>query len=102
MAIETKPGQSIRVTIKKAITRASARKTLERLFLSDKTVAKPLEIRSENFIPLPKTRGGRIWTKRPNKLHLPLKTGDSATIKATPQAMKDLGSVSAFVEVAGK
>jgi hypothetical protein len=99
MATEAKPGQTLRVTIKKSINRESARKTLSRLFLQDKTHSGPIEARSANFIELPKRRGGCIWTKRPNKVHPPLNRGDAATIKATPQTVKDLKSVQAFVEV---
>jgi hypothetical protein len=93
------PGQTVRVTIKRLINRAAARKTVERLFLKDKSQRSPLDARSDNFLPLPKRRGGCIWTKRPNKVHPQLATGDSATIKATPQAMRDLNSVKEFVEV---
>jgi len=99
MAIQAKPGQTIRVEIKKLITRDAARKTIERLFLKDRTHSDPLDARSANFIPLPKRRGGCIWTKRPNKIHPPLNAGDAATIKATPQSLRDLSSVEAFVEV---
>lgn len=99
MPVEAKLGQQVRVTVKKTINRASARKTIERLFMKDKTVAAPVEARSENFIPLPKRRGGCIWTKRPNKVHLPLNTGHSALITVTPQSLKDLASVDAFVDV---
>ena len=99
MAIATKPGQTLRVTINKNITRASARKTIERLFMQDKTHSGPLDARSANFIPLPKRRGGCIWTKRCNKVHPPLNSGDTATIKSTPQTIKDLKSVEAFVQV---
>lgn len=102
MAIEAKPGQSLRVTITKAITRDSARKTLERLFMKDMSIAGPLEDRTANFIPLPKRRGGCIWTKRVNKVHPKLDRGVAATIKATPQVMRDLGSVASFVEVAAQ
>ena len=102
MAIDLKPGQQVRVTISKTINRAAARRTIERLFSKDKSVTKPLALRSRNFIPLPKRRGGQIWTKRPNKLHLPLNKGDAATFTATPQAIKDLASVEDFVQVAGK
>ncbi len=98
MALDVKTGQTVRVTINKTINRAAARKTLERIFLKDKSVAAPLEARSANFIPLPKRRGGQIWTKRPNKVHPLLNRGDAATIVATPQAVRDLGSVSDFVE----
>ena len=100
MAIEAKPGQSIRVTIKKMINRDSARKTLWRLFMGDNAVAEPIAVRSANFAPRPKRRGGCIWTKRPNKVHPKLDRGDVATINATPQALKDLNSVAAFIDVA--
>ena len=99
MASELKPGGTVKVTVNKNITRDSARKTLERLFMKDKSVSKPIETRSRNFIPLPKRRGGQIWTKRPNKVHPDLNKGASAMILATPQAIKDLASVANFVEV---
>ena len=99
MALDLQPGKTVRVTINKTINRASARKTLERLFMSDKAVAKPIERRSRNFIPLPKRRGGQIWTKRPNKVHPGLGRGAAATIRTTPQAIKDLKSVEAFIQV---
>jgi len=100
MAIELKPGKSVTVKIKKLVNRESARKTLERLFMKDKSVAKPLDERSDNFIPLPKRRGGCIWTKRPNKLHPALDRGAQATVKTTPQSIRDLKSVEAFIEIA--
>jgi len=62
MAIDLKPGTTVRVTINKHINRESARKTLERLFMKDKAVSGPIEKRSRNFIPLPKRRGGAIWS----------------------------------------
>jgi hypothetical protein len=100
MAVETKPGGSVRVTISKTINREAARMTLERLFMMDKSVAKPLQVRAKNFKELPKRRGGQIWTKRPNKVHPDLVKGDAATIKATPQHIRDLASVADFVHVA--
>jgi hypothetical protein len=100
MAKEAKPGGTVRVTISKTITRDSARKTLERLFMMDKKVSKPIALRSRNFKELPKRRGGVIWTKRPNKVHPGLAKGAVATIKATPQHIRDLASVSDFVQVA--
>ena len=101
MAIDAKSGQTVRVTINKTINRASARKTIERLFMKDKAVAAPIAKRESNFKELPKRRGGRIWTKHPNKVHLTLARGDAATLKMTPQSIRDLGSVSDFVEIAG-
>ena len=99
MATELKSGQTIRVTISKTINRAAARKTIERLFMQDKTVVKPLDVRSRNFKEIPKRRGGQIWTKRANKLHPTLTPGAAATIKTTPQSLKDLNSVATFIEV---
>jgi hypothetical protein len=100
MAIDVKPGQTVRVTISKNINRAAARKTIERLFMKDNAVRGPLDRRSRNFKELPKRRGGQIWTKRPNKLHPALNRGDAATIKVTPQAVRDLNSVSDFLQLA--
>jgi hypothetical protein len=99
MAMELKAGQVVRVTISKSIARASARKTIERLFLKDKAIAKPIRQRSRNFIAIPKRRGGCVWTKRPNMLHPELETGTAATIVATAQAIRDLASVEGFVSV---
>lgn len=100
MANTAKTGQTLKVTVNKTPNRASALKTLERLFMKDRAVARPIEIRSKNFKELPKRRGGQIWTKRPNKVHPSLDKGASATLKATPQVLRDLASVSTFVTVA--
>jgi hypothetical protein len=97
-----KTGQTITVKVAKQITRDAARKTLERLFMQDKNVCKPINARTANFEELPKRRGGCIRTKRPNKVHPELTQGASATIKATPQTLRDLKSVEAFVEVSAK
>jgi hypothetical protein len=102
MALDIKAGQTVRVTISKAVNREGARKTLERLFMKDKAVVAPLDARAANFIPLPKRRGGCIWTKRPNKVHPEMNLGAQATITATPQAIRDLKSVETFVTIAAK
>ncbi len=99
MPIEFKPGQTLRVTINKTISREGARKTLERLFMQDKAFRAPLDARSRNFKELPKRRGGQIWTKRPNKLHPALTRGVSASVRLTPQTVKDLNSVENFIDV---
>src|SRR5438270_12596827 len=99
MALDVKTGQTIRITVAKNINRESARKTIERLFLKDKAVRQPIAIRSRNFKELPKRRGGVIWTKRPNKVHPSLDRGAAATVKATPQLLRDLNSVESFIEV---
>ena len=99
MAFDFKPGTSLKVTISKAIPREAARKTLERLFMTDIAIKGPIDARERGFSPKPKRRGGRIWTKWPNKVHPVLTKGVVATVKATPQALKDLGSVSDLIEV---
>jgi hypothetical protein len=99
MAFEFKPGQTVRVTIKKAVKREAARKTLERLFMLDKGFAKPIADRSANFYDKPKRRGGCIWTKRANKVHPNLTKGDAASVKVTLQSLSDLNSVAEFVDV---
>src|SRR5207237_163328 len=102
MAFDFKPGTALRVTINKEISRAAARKTLERLFMTDRAIYGPIDTREKNFKARPKRRGGRVWTKYPNKVHPKLDRGVAATIKATPQALKDLASVEDFVEVAAQ
>jgi len=99
MALNLKTGKTVRVTISKTITRESARKTIERLFMRDKAISKPIAARSRNFEELPKRRGGCIWTKRPNKVHPALEKGASAGVLITPQSIRDLNSVEAFVNV---
>ena len=99
MPMDLKTGQTVRVTITKNINRAAAKSTLERLFMQDKAVARPIAVRSANFKELPKRRGGQIWTKRPNKVHPNLSRGAAATIKATPHSIKHLRSVETFIEV---
>jgi hypothetical protein len=100
MAIEAKPGQTLRVTINKRVSNEAARKTLERLFMKDKGISGPIALRSRNFIPLPKRRGGCIWTKYPNKVHPVLEKGVAASVTVTPQSLRDLNSVEKFVEIA--
>ena len=99
MALNLESGKLVRVTISRTITREAARKTLERLFMRDKAIRNPIDVRSRNFKELPKRRGGCIWTKRPNKVHPALDKGASATVQTTPQSIRDLNSVEAFIEV---
>jgi hypothetical protein len=100
MLSDIKSGQQVRLTIQKPINREGARKTLVRLFMQDKAVSKPIARRQKGLTDLPKRRGGRIWTKYANKIQLELERGMSATIKATPQSIKDLNSVKSFIEIA--
>ncbi len=97
--MDFKAGQTVKVTINKAVNREAARKTLERLFMTDSAVAGPIEARSRNFAAKPKRRGGRIWTKYPNKVHPEITRGSAATLTITAQVLKDLNSVKDLVEV---
>jgi hypothetical protein len=99
MALQAAPGKKFKITVKGAVTRASAQKTLERLFMKDKVIAAPVVERESHFTDLPKRRGGRIWTKYSNKLHPKIVAGTTATIIASAQHAKDLDSVAAFVDV---
>ena len=79
--------------------RRSARKTLERLFMSDDEFRAPIDARASRHSDRPKRRGGRIYTKYARKVHPQLVIGTSANVKATPQHVKDLHSVARFIEV---
>ena len=100
MSLEIKSGQTVKLTLTATPTRAAARKTLERLFLTDKSISKPRAARARNFKDKPKRRGGALWTQHPNKPDLNLAKGSSATVTLTPQFIKDVNSVADFVQVA--
>lgn len=98
--MDLKTGQTVKVTIKKAVSREAARKTLERLFMKDKAFAAPIDARAANHAARPKRRGGRIWTKYANKAHPVFSKGLQASLTVTPQVAKDLKSVADLVDVA--
>lgn len=100
MALDVKAGQTVKIKVNKLIRRDSARKTVERLFMQDKALRAPLDARSKNFIPIPKRRGGCIWTKYPNKIHNDLAIGTTATLTLTAQSIRDLNSVGDVLELA--
>lgn len=97
--LQPKTGGTYTVTINRNINRESARKTLERLFMSDDEYRAPIDARSANHVDRPKRRGGRIYTKYTRKVKPQLEKGHTATIKATLQHVRDLKSVSGFVDV---
>ena len=99
MDLQPKPGQTFTVTINKTINRDGARKTLERLFMSDAEFRAPIDARAANHKDRPKRRGGRIYTKYTRKVHPTLTPGASATVAATSQHARDLRSVASFVDI---
>ncbi len=96
------PGQKINVKIVKRPTNAAARKTLVRLLNKDADAQREQERlrRARDRHANPHQRSGRIWVSRVVKQR-PLKgePGESGTLQATPDVLRDLGSVERFVEV---
>ena len=100
MDLQAKPGQSVEVTVTKAVTRAAAEKTLKRLFMADPEFRAPYDARRSNMSHKPKRRGGRIYTKYVRKPQPVIEVGSKANVPATPQHVKDLKSVETFISVA--
>ncbi len=99
MALDLQTGGTTKVTISKRIVRESARKTLQRLFLTDDEFRAPYDARRKNFKDKPKRRGGRIYTKYARNPIIDLSKGQAATVSLTPQHVKDLNSVEQYISV---
>lgn len=102
MALDVKPGAKVRVKVTKNPTNQAAAKTLSRLFLKDPAASKARRQRKQlvKNARYGERRGGRIWIVRPQapRLYQP-KAGDQCTMLATVSTIRDLQSVSRFVEV---
>lgn len=102
MAIEATPGKKIKVTIKQTPRSESAAKTLSRVFGrgvgARKVRATRTRVRTGKMWQ--HQRGGRPWTVRPKapRLFQPEK-GDTCELLATTALIRDLESVSRFVDV---
>ena len=96
------PGSRVVVKVVRQPTNAAASKTLVRLLSRDPAVK--TQVRRQRRIRQrrnePRTRGGRIWVRRLVKQH-PVRgrLGESATLVAGVDVLRDLGSVRRFVEV---
>jgi len=103
MSIEVQPGTQVRVTLTADPTNEAAAKTLSRVFAADSANRKARlarkRLRRNNMDP--RRRGGRIWMVRPKapRLYQPNK-GDACNLRATTSLIRDLQSVSRFVNVA--
>ncbi|MBX3395846.1 MAG: hypothetical protein KF841_10815 [Phycisphaerae bacterium] len=102
MAIEAKPGSKIKVTVKLTPRSEAAAKTLSRVFGrgdgARKLRAARQRIRTSKMWQ--HQRGGRPWTVRPKAPRLFQPTaGDSCEVLATTALIRDLKSVSRFVDV---
>lgn len=96
------PGQTIKVTITSEPTNAAARKTLQRVLNKDD------QLRARNRMQKkirrrgmrPTTRSGRIWNVRVPKQHqVKGRAGESGTVRATVDVLRDLGSVERFISI---
>jgi len=95
-------GSTVNIKIVKTPSSESARKTLVRLLSKDdevRTENRRLErVRAKNISY--HQRGGRPWAVRPPKQR-PVKgeVGESGTILASPDVLRDLKGVERFVDV---
>ena len=99
------PGSQVHVKITKTPTNEAARKTLRRVLNKDPDVKREhrrLEkVRASNLRH--KTRGGRPWAIRvPKQYPVEGKAGESGTVLATVDVIRDLESVGPFVELEQK
>lgn len=97
------PGSRVTVKIVKQPTNTAAIKTLQRVLNKDAAVAqenrRQEKVRKAGFRV--KVRGGRPWEVRVVKQHaVEGKIGESGTITATADVLRDLNSVHRFIEVA--
>lgn len=97
------PGSRVTVKIVKQPTNAAAVKTLQRVLSKDAVATaenrRQEKVRKAGFRT--KQRGGRPWEVRVVKQHAVAgRIGESGTVTATVDVLRDLGSVQRFVEVA--
>lgn len=96
--MDIQPGARIKVTVKSAVKTSRAGKTLARIFMRDGEVRKKGLVRPKQVIQ--STRAGRLWNHRPTGSNqLPPNVGDSASIIATVDIIRDLHSVEPFIDV---
>lgn len=103
MALDTiKPGSTVTVKVTKTPTNAAGVKTLQRVLAKDPVQQK--DVRRLRRIREQETqihqRGGRQWHVRipkPTKIHG--RAGESGTVKATLDVLRDLRSIEKFVDV---
>ena len=95
-------GSTINIKVVKQPTSEAARKTLVRLLSKDADAVadnkRLKDTRKANYNPQP--RGGRLYSGRMPKIrNVKGNLGETGTIKATYDVIKDLGSVAKFLEI---
>ncbi|WP_428386492.1 hypothetical protein [Mucisphaera sp.] len=96
------PGTQVVVKIKMQPTNEAARKTLVRVLNKDAANAEHVkrQRRARDRHNRDTNRGGRIWVARiPKKQHVRCLPGEQGTVLATVDVLRDLASVSRFVDV---
>lgn len=95
------PGTQVSVEIVETPTNAAARKTLTRIALKNPDLAKRERARKEKRPSLQTwRRGGRPWEHRMRtKPGVSLAPGQSYSVRATVDVLRDLASVERFVKV---
>lgn len=100
--MDIKPGTTVTVTVKKTPNCEAAAKTLSRLFAKDPANRKPRLFRKKLLAAAVTghRRGGRTWYghERAPRLFQPV-SGDSCSLRATCDVIRDLGSVERFIAV---
>ena len=94
--MDVQPGSTVKITVTSEIKTSRAKKTLARLFLKDPAIAKS---RLDSPKPAPwHIRAGRRWYNREvgSDARAP-KQGDSATILASVDTIRDLQSVEKYL-----
>ena len=96
------PGTRVSVTVKKTPKREAAAKTIVRVLSKDPGHAnehrRNTRTRWRHYAP--KRRGGRLYSGRMPKLHrLKGEVGETGTVLATLDVIRDLNSVESFIEV---
>jgi hypothetical protein len=92
------PGTKVTVKVTSTIKNAAAAKTLGRLFLKDPAIAARRRKTPKDVVL--HQRGGRMWRqKAKGTVCRPPALGQSATLVATVDVIRDLASVSRFVDV---
>ena len=102
MPDEIAVGSRIQVKVVKQPTNAAAAKTIVRLL----SKAEPVQEENRRLRRMrdtyaeDRTRAGRLWTVRvPKQRPVKGEVGESGTLKATVDVIRDLGSVARFVEI---
>lgn len=103
-ATKLEPTGTYTFTIKEAPRRTAQVKTIKRLMEMQPDIQKGLtalaarRARTDND---PRRRAGRIWVHRKRRTNLvKVETGETFTLRLTPQILPDLASVMQFLEAA--